>query len=168
MSEQCQYVLVWCSLLLEQTVLDHKDTRNTLIDSQDLVWKVSLFHGLTFQHSQSHSSASVLLARLPAPFQTWMTPSISYTVYALWAEDRKLPSVERYKAALLSVGVARGHISAALVLIGIWTWPWVGVSSNPPGSTSLLPAAEAANTFLPLNYRSNKYDHRTHPSHSIF
>lgn len=50
------------------------------------------------------------------------------------------------EAALLTVGVACRHISAALVLIGIWTWPWVGVSSTPPGSVSLPPAG--ANSSL--------------------
>lgn len=54
------------------------------------------------------------------------------------------------EAALLTVGVACRHISAALALIGIWTRPWVGVSSTPPGSVSLLPAAAIG--FFLLNF----------------
>ena len=70
------------------------------------------------------------------------------------------------EAELLAVGVACRHISSALVLIGIWTRPWVGVSSK--SSRQLSSASCCSIDFFlrwsgKLCFNANQYTVQSQP-----
>lgn len=118
----------------------------TLI-SIDIVLSLQILLTVEFQPSRCVSMTIVALyvqTSPPSPhpprFQT-STSSVGSHV----GTRQKVSMWQSWEAAPLAVGAACGHSSAALLLIGMWTWPWVGVSSTPPGSAPLvLP------TVLPL------------------